>query len=481
MDTLLIVEDEKMIRRGIAVMAQRCSVEIREIIECRNGAEALEILKKKKVDTVFTDIRMPKMDGIELVKEIDSLEKRPDVVVISGYDDFNYAVEMLKHGVADYILKPVKREKIEEVLKKLEEKQKSYSRTQNIQKQMLYSQIRCLLSSEVPEEGWGAVNQQWEEWFQGEPYVAVVFSDKRPCGSEGEEGICIEHINGNKAGFILESRYQKWTESGQIKFFGVSLPAIGFKECRKAYEQGIKAREKAFVGGKAFCIYDGEETEKEKKTEEPFADQFVSQFSTSGREGGIKNLLNLCFKARHGEVEPEKIVEIIRQILKKLAETYKNLVSDKTILSYEDPLLWDTLEEYEEYLKEWMRCLENGIAEQFLCDQNKRKIQEAVEYIRENYRKDLNMAMVSNYVSMNYSLFSIAFKNYTGINFVNYLKGIRIKEAKKLLENTNMKIQEVGKMVGYDNDKHFMKIFKSICGISPSEYRKNVEISKNRE
>lgn len=98
MDTLLIVEDEKMIRRGIAVMAQRTSVKIGEIIECRNGEEAMEVLKKQKVDTVFTDIRMPKMDGIELVKEIGKLEDKPDIVVVSGYDDFNYAVEMLKQG-----------------------------------------------------------------------------------------------------------------------------------------------------------------------------------------------------------------------------------------------------------------------------------------------------------------------------------------------------------------------------------------------
>ena len=82
------------------------------------------------------------------------------------------------------------------------------------------------------------------------------------------------------------------------------------------------------------------------------------------------------------------------------------------------------------------------------------------------------MAMVSNYVSMNYSLFSIEFKNYTGMNFVNYLKEIRIKAAKRLLENTELRIQEVGKMVGYENYKHFMKIFKNICGVSPSEYRK---------
>lgn len=155
MDTLLVVEDEKMIRRGICVMAQRSSVNIGEILECRNGMEAMEILKSRKIDTVFTDIRMPKMDGITLVKEMEDLSYKPDVVVVSGYDDFNYAVEMLKHGVADYILKPVKREKIEEILQKLEERQKSSSEEQHMQEQMLYSQIRYFLTSELPETEWG--------------------------------------------------------------------------------------------------------------------------------------------------------------------------------------------------------------------------------------------------------------------------------------------------------------------------------------
>ena len=84
------------------------------------------------------------------------------------------------------------------------------------------------------------------------------------------------------------------------------------------------------------------------------------------------------------------------------------------------------------------------------------------------------MAVVSNYISMNYSLFSYSFKQYTGSNFVNYLKEIRMREAKKLLTETDMKIIEISQAVGYDNEKHFMKIFKATCGVSPTEYRHNV-------
>ena len=109
MNTLLVVEDEKLIRQGIVAMIRRSSVPVKEILECRNGEEALEILRKQRVDVMFTDIRMPKMDGLTLVNKIEELSQKPVVIVLSGYDEFSYAVEMMKHGVRDYILKPIKR------------------------------------------------------------------------------------------------------------------------------------------------------------------------------------------------------------------------------------------------------------------------------------------------------------------------------------------------------------------------------------
>ena len=95
MKTVLIVEDEKMIRQGIKTMVQRSGIPVEIIMECNNGQMALEILQNQQVDVMFTDIRMPKMDGIELVSQIQKLPAKPLVVVISGYDDFSYAVEML--------------------------------------------------------------------------------------------------------------------------------------------------------------------------------------------------------------------------------------------------------------------------------------------------------------------------------------------------------------------------------------------------
>ena len=103
MKTVLVVEDEKMIRQGIKTMIQRSGVPVEIIMECNNGETALEILKEQKIDVMFTDIRMPKMDGIELVQKMQELEHKPLTVAVSGYDDFSYAVEMMRHGVREYI------------------------------------------------------------------------------------------------------------------------------------------------------------------------------------------------------------------------------------------------------------------------------------------------------------------------------------------------------------------------------------------
>ena len=153
MNTLLVVEDEKLIRQGIVAMIRRSSVPVEEILECRNGEEALEILGKQRVDVMFTDIRMPKMDGLTLVNKMEELSQKPVVIVLSGYDEFSYAVEMMKHGVRDYILKPIKRETIEQLLENLERELSETRETEEEEERCFLNQLRYLMmNAEMAEE-----------------------------------------------------------------------------------------------------------------------------------------------------------------------------------------------------------------------------------------------------------------------------------------------------------------------------------------
>ena len=145
MKTVLIVEDEKLIRNGIKTMVQRSGVPVEVIIDCANGETALEVLKEQHVDVMFTDIRMPKMDGIELVSRTMELPNPPLMVAISGFDDFSFAVEMLRHGVREYLLKPVERDKITDILQKLNAEIEKRESIQQAEKKVGYQQLKFIL------------------------------------------------------------------------------------------------------------------------------------------------------------------------------------------------------------------------------------------------------------------------------------------------------------------------------------------------
>ena len=184
MKTVLIVEDEKLIRQGLRKMIQRSGVPVEVIMECNNGETALEILKEQSIDVMFTDIRMPKMDGIELVERMQECEHIPLTVAISGYDDFNYAVAMMHNGVREYLLKPIEREKICDILARLNQEIEEGREQEKTRQKLGQQQIRHLmLLAEMPEEELTMLETQYDQHFildlGGKPYVVCRNRKKR--------------------------------------------------------------------------------------------------------------------------------------------------------------------------------------------------------------------------------------------------------------------------------------------------------------
>ncbi|MCH4886736.1 response regulator [Acidaminobacter sp. JC074] len=116
---LLIVDDEPLIRRGIKSLVDFDLLNIKEVREAKNGQEALEIFKDFKPHLVLADINMPKMDGLTFTEHAKAISPDVKIALVTGYDYFDYAVQALKLGVDDYVLKPISKKDIEEVLKKL--------------------------------------------------------------------------------------------------------------------------------------------------------------------------------------------------------------------------------------------------------------------------------------------------------------------------------------------------------------------------
>lgn len=447
MNTLLVVEDEKLIRQGIVAMIRRSSVPVEEILECRNGEEALEILRKQRVDVMFTDIRMPKMDGLTLVNKMEELSQKPVVIVLSGYDEFSYAVEMMKHGVRDYILKPIKRETIEQLLENLERELSETRETEEEEERCFLNQLRYLMmNAEMAEE---------KEWMDMESRI------RRHIGNDSFRILLTSKANG-----------ERFSKCSGILLEGVEGGVLYLLPEPEAYQEALLAREMAFIQKNPV-----EEYQKKCFEEKPelaqFQEKFILQVPTDRADTVLRKMRNWYFEAAHQRVSPYQLLTVTEAICKELDLFYRMPEKQEKCprpLQYRDADLF--LDAFEEWIHVYRESLKSQTA-------GKEKMEEAISYIRENYAKDLNMAMVSNHICMNYSLFSAAFKEHTGVNFVNYLKEIRIAEAKRLLIQTEDKITEIAKQVGFENDKHFMKSFKTACGVSPSEFRKDYKMVSN--
>lgn len=116
---LLIVDDEPIIRRGIKSLVDFEQLKITEVFEASNGEMALKLFKEHLPDLVLADINMPKMNGLEFTEKAKAIKSDTKIALITGYDYFDYAHKAIKLGVDDYILKPVSKSDIEQLLAKL--------------------------------------------------------------------------------------------------------------------------------------------------------------------------------------------------------------------------------------------------------------------------------------------------------------------------------------------------------------------------
>lgn len=119
MYSIMIADDEPMIRKGLQKLIQQSGQPVSSLRLAENGEDALQQIREERPDFLFTDIRMPKLDGLELCRHVSELDPSIHIVVVSGYSDFEYAQKCLSYGVKEYVLKPISKKTVEAALIKL--------------------------------------------------------------------------------------------------------------------------------------------------------------------------------------------------------------------------------------------------------------------------------------------------------------------------------------------------------------------------
>lgn len=513
MRNILIVDDEKNIRLGLKAMIAREFPETYMFEFAEDGAEALNLLQHTKVDIVITDIRMPVMDGIALINRIQELVLKPAVIILSGHDDFPYAKEAIRCEVKEYLLKPIIRAELFSALVRLEsdlklKEQISEQLSSSLQQREAFkeSQLSYLLrhthlDRETIRNKLGQIDMAWVESgfqigvLQYRGTVTGMGHSEFLARIQDELARVPDHCRDRHA-VVLDKENQLVLIAEQSDLFpylteriagagyfmysmGVSAFTGGAERLQPAYTEALEALKYTFLQSGPGSVsyetipYKNKDfivpvaaiqrianmlgTDRNKEMSSLLLDildmKTVTRFDIAYVEAVSKALNELVFdKVFH--VYGGESVEILR-LFKKVGDISNFYYFSDYFHSVEG--LLDRLNAYVRTMKT------------FHIDH--REMKKATQFIQENFDKDLNMAMVSNHVSFNYSYFSQAFKEYTGESFVHYLKKLRIERARELLATTDFKVYEISERAGFENVKHFSRVFKEMEGVSPQEYR----------
>ncbi|BFH24940.1 response regulator [Paenibacillus melissococcoides] len=525
---VLIAEDEASTRRWLSKMINWTDLGFELVKVARHGLEAWELLQEHRdIDLVITDIRMPEMDGIELVKHIRShSSNRAEIVILSGYGEFKYAQEALRYQVNDYILKPITKEQLTELLLNIVarlEKRKLMSnnllyahqqRKENEERDKQAFFARWLTGSSTGPVLW----KDWKKYgipYEGDGmllYVAEVDGyDQLASGmSETDLSLCrfmIQNIlnevasrYGNSQCIVLAPNQfivminasddidtcgmkrigQSFQESLRryIRLFPIQLSLGCVRVCGsweaipEFYAQGSTALAYKFFSGKeSMHIYDPSMI---RTRDIPYPVQrekeILNAFKQHQYEQG-KQILNIMLKQLYDEGSIPSIRFIASEMLTQLLKELRDIKSLPVMREVMESLS-ETFEDMSRKLYELIDFILNTIR---LESKTMGPVTKGMEYMKLKLNRDISLLEVAEYVGVSPTYYSTLFRQESGYRFVDYLTRLRMEKGMDLLEKTDKTIAMIGEEIGYSNYRYFIKVFKDYCGMTPSQYRGKIK------
>ena len=532
---VFLVEDEVVMRNGIKNNIPWEQEGFEFVGEASDGELAYPLIKKEKPDILITDIRMPFMDGLELSRLVKKELPQIKIIILSGYNEFDYAKTAISIGVTDYLLKPISSAKLLEAVKKvgdmIEKEQDNARLIKRYEKEMeenilqekhkLWGALASnrLSTIELLEKG-----QRLGIDFTASAYQVFLFKLMQ----EGDSTGCSEELNraSEKVNDLAGSwervlSFDRSPEGWAFLIKGESEEEVQstYLETRKELLELVEGYPKIeYFGGIGNVVHRiGDIQTSYKEAARAFSSRFfldANQIADSAemvkvqmeQDGKIDVSKMLSKKREHELVErflkngtTEEVDSFLDELFQNIGEQncksllYRQYVVMDLFFCASDFL--GNLEMDIENLPEECRDI-NQIVEmaedaenlryqignlftetmQLRDSHSKKKysklLEDAKAFIDENYKHDeMSLNTVAAQVNISPSYFSTIFSSEMGQTFVEYLTHVRLEKAKELLMCSNMRTAEIGYEVGYKDSHYFSYIFKKVVGCSPKEYR----------
>lgn len=526
---IMIVDDELFVRMGIASAVDWQAHQIEAPLQAANGKEAWETMQKEAVDIVLTDIKMPEMDGLELIRTMRNNHQNTEVIILTCMNEFAYVQEAIKLGASDYLFKPtllpedileaikkvigkVEKAKAEkEAIKTLENKVNHH--IPQLKQQVIldvingrtisksrWEELKKELHLSIAAEGLSLIvlqadglEQILKENFEGDKYLfqftlmnilGEIFSDlvhfEIVCRDTMEYLIFIsdektEEETLKEVCYIKAQEAQKALEKALklVVSVGISQQRHSIYTLQRAYDEAQFAVQKRFFAGEGSIIFYEKSltySDNNRFNNEAFV-RMIGEVDEIGYNDKVNEIFSKIrtYKGMRIKDVMELSASIIFVLLKNISrfESVAEELYDNEGALYTQIYSAVSIAEIEQFLLKLAADADRIVEQKYRSE-----VHRAIQFMKKHLGDEsISLEAVAQHVNMSKNYFSKLFKEKTGTNFIDYLTQLRVEKAQELYRQTDLKVYQIAEQVGYADWRYFSKVYKKQTGHSLSRIK----------
>lgn len=507
---VILIDDEDTIRDGLKQIIDWNAHGFSVCGEAANGAEGLDKITRLRPDIAIVDIKMPTMDGFQMIKELKQRGIACEYIVLSAYSDFKYAQSAIDMGIFSYILKPVDPDELIEKLGKIRDsvlsKQQtrqymdmsvSLSRSKIIQNLVLG---QPLIYNDDKQYSLYGLDFPWKHY-----QVGLIELDKKTHDSmelrqmldDEVEAFLTRHRLGyvfhidKYTGILIKNTFTKTDTRLLMEMhegikqalktdvtLSLGTPVDSMETIKSSYDTANQLIEKKFIYGYKKIITPGKSVKADggSLVTELAIDGVIEELynyidvENTEKINNTLETLQTYFAATEGD---EAIIKIHYSNI--YSATVSRLVTSnesvKSLMSIKQEVLTEickknSLQELHGYMKYVMLALAEELSRLRPCD----PVKKILDYVDRNYSQDLKLESLAVLFHYNSAYLGKLIRSKTGVQFSTYLDNVRISKAKQLLKE-GCKVYEAAQKTGFKYIDYFYKKFKKYVGVSPTDYK----------
>lgn len=529
LNRIMIVDDEEDFRLGVIKKMDWESIGFEVVGDASNGQDALDLVEQINPDVIITDIKMPFMNGLTLTKKIHEWNPSIKIIILSGFDDFEYAKTAIKYGVSEYLLKPIQASELKEVLVKVKNEicdEVNEKRNKEILHRHYIENLPIIREKFLVNLIEGRLNQnqitklsELYELILEAPYFAVSIAYAQSEG-QSQDNYYESELMTLSFRNIVEEHVVKQVHSYTFVYldYVIVIAMVPTKEafsefihimnqvCHRAnrilglkisagigsaydnilkladsYQEAKKAIEYKVLLGDELAIFI-EDVEPKVKSNFSFEEMYTAELIHNiklGKEEELTRTIDtilVSMKAAQPSLQEYRacLMELVSSVYKlsRLYQLNQNEIFGENFDIYVDVFKFSSFDT----LGQWLHTICNRLRH---CIRHERKdsakliVQRSVQLINEQYgNSELSVEVLCDNLNISQAYFSTIFKKELGVSFVSYLTMVRMEKAVDLLNSTDEKTYIIAEKIGYIEPNYFSYVFKKYYGVSPTKFRK---------